>query len=226
MRTAALQSRALPPVVDLPHIIPPLPRPARTHAPAVALVPSASADWSDERLVAGCLAGEQRAWDLLIARYKSLIFSFPRKYGAPPHEAADVFQLVCIDLFIALPRLRNHESIRAWISTVAAHQAYRWKRRHVVRVSREDEPSDVEAPLAATPSGQFLQAEREQLVRAAVAQLPARYRMVIELLFFEEPPLPYQAVADRLGVAPGSVSFLRARGLRKLERILKHVAPK
>ncbi|MFA5910610.1 MAG: sigma-70 family RNA polymerase sigma factor [Vicinamibacterales bacterium] len=199
------------PPPELPRAVPPL--------PLVALTPP-SAEWSDARLVQACLDGNQRAWDLLIARYKNLIWSFPRKYGAPAHEAADVFQMVCIDLFLELPRLRNHESLRAWISTVATRRAYHWKRRHIIRATREDDGADPEVVVVTQPSTEFQDAERGRLVRHAVAQLPQRYRAVIELLFFEEPPLPYQKVAQRLGVAPGSVSFLRARGLRKLERIL------
>jgi RNA polymerase sigma-70 factor (ECF subfamily) len=178
-----------------------------------------STEWSDEQLVQACLDGNQRAWELLITRYKALICSFPRKYGARPEDAADVFQWVCADLFLALPRLRNHESVRAWICTVAGHRAYHWKRRHVTHALQQS-AFEAEATVVAPPSKQLLQEEREQLVRNAVAQLPNQHRAVIEFLFFQEPPLPYHAVAQRLGVAPGSVPFLRARSLRKLERLL------
>lgn len=179
-----------------------------------------AADWSDERLVEACLCGNQAAWDLLIKRYRKLILSFPRKYGAAPDDAADVFQAVCLELFVALPSLRQREAVKTWIATVSAHQAYRWKRRHLTRAKNE-EPREAEAlGRLGQQAGDHGQAARLNQVRAAVAQLPKQYRGVIESLFFEEPPMPYQAVAERLGVAPGSVSFLRARGLRKLEQIL------
>lgn len=178
-----------------------------------------SPDWSDGQLVQACLDANQRAWECLIARYKALIYSFPRKYGARAEDAADVFQLVCADLFLELPRLRNHDSVRAWICAVAGHRAYHWKRRFVIHAQRQS-ALDAETIVVTPPSRQLLQDERERLVRTAVAQLPIRHRAVIEFLFFEEPPLPYQAVAQRLGIAPGSVPFLRARSLKKLERLL------
>lgn len=184
------------------------------------VAPSPSSDWSDQQLVQACLVWDQHAWQVLVAKYKNLICWFPRKYGAPAHEAADVFQLVCTELFIALPRLRNHRSLRPWVTTVAAHQAHQWKRRHQARVRWAADAAGTEATPVENPSKQLLQAEREQLVREAVSRLPNRYRGVIECLFFEDPPVPYQVVAQRLGVAPGSVNFLRARGLRKLARIL------
>ena len=183
------------------------------------IAPYLAADCADERLVQACLAGNQRAWDLLVGRYKGLIYSFPRKYGADSDDAADVFQLVCADLFVALPRLRNHQSVRAWISKVAAHHAYKWKRQHVARLRRLEDAVDP-CVLPTPPSRVDAEQENAQIIRNAVAQLPVRYRVVIQLLFLEEPPLPYQTVADHLGVSPGSVSFLRARGLKKLAKIL------
>jgi DNA-directed RNA polymerase specialized sigma24 family protein len=63
--------------------------------------------------------------------------------------------------------------------------------------------------------------EREQMVRAAIEQLPPRCREMISLLFFEHPPLPYSELADRLSLARGSIGFIRGRCLRRLKRILE-----
>ena len=62
--------------------------------------------------------------------------------------------------------------------------------------------------------------EREQVVRESIGQLPQRCRKMIELLFFEQPPLPYAEVAERLGLARGSIGFIRGRCLKRLKRIL------
>jgi DNA-directed RNA polymerase specialized sigma24 family protein len=40
-------------------------------------------------------------------------------------------------------------------------------------------------------------------------------------LFFEEPPRPYQEVAESLGLATGSIGFIRGRCLEKLRTFLK-----
>ena len=196
--------------------------PAAPSCPTAADVAVASTpvtEWSNELLVQQCLGGNQYAWEMLFAKYKPLICSFPRKYGATAEDTADVFQLVCADLFVALPRLRNHDSVRAWICTVANHRAYHWKRRHVINVRRAT-AMESEATSVVAPAGRLMQDESEQRVRDAVARLSNPHRSVIELLFFEQPPLPYSEVADRLGIAPGSVSFLRARSLRLLARML------
>jgi hypothetical protein len=66
-----------------------------------------SVKWDDTRLVKECLAGNEEAWSLLIEKYKALIYSIPVKYGLPPHEAADVFQVTCMELLARLPDLRE-----------------------------------------------------------------------------------------------------------------------
>jgi len=69
-------------------------------------------EWSNTRLVQECLRGSQQAWNLLLDRYKNLIYSIPIRYGLPPQDAADIFQAVCLDLFNELSRLREAEALQ------------------------------------------------------------------------------------------------------------------
>jgi RNA polymerase sigma factor (sigma-70 family) len=64
------------------------------------------------------------------------------------------------------------------------------------------------------------QLEQEQIVRDVVAKLPPRHKELVQMLFFEQPPLPYAEVATRLGLATGSIGFIRGRCLDKLRKSL------
>ena len=44
---------------------------------------------------------------------------------------------------------------------------------------------------------------------------------MIRLLFYEEPPVPYRDLAERLGLATGSIGFIRGRCLKRLQRALE-----
>jgi len=177
--------------------------------------------WSDARLVRACLNGNEQAWSTLIDKYKNLIYSIPMKYGASPDDAADIFQAVCLELFSELPRLRKPDSLRSWLTTVAAHQSFHWKRK--VRHRAEDELTDLAAEtLGMDPSPDLIeQVEREQMLREAVAGLPARCQEMVRLLFFHQPQLSYRDVAVRLGLATGSIGFIRGRCLKRLQRTLE-----
>jgi RNA polymerase sigma factor (sigma-70 family) len=178
--------------------------------------------WSNTRLVAQCLAGDERAWNALLERYKNLIYAIPLRYGAPSHDAADIFQSVCLDLFNELPRLRDAEALQGWLIRVTTHKCYHWKRRqsaHEDGITPEMlENAAVEEPIRPDVLAEI---EREQMVREALAELPPRCREMIGLLFFEQPPIPYEEVARRLHLAKGSIGFIRGRCLKKLKKLLE-----
>jgi RNA polymerase sigma factor (sigma-70 family) len=179
-------------------------------------------EWDDGRLIQACRDGDQEAWSVLIHRYRRLIYSIPARYGAQPADAADIFQAVCLELYAELPRLRKVESLRSWLISVTAHQAFHWKQRVLKRATREGteiEP-DTSRTDAPVPPEILEAAEREQVLRDAIRGLPPRCREMIRLLFYEDPPLSYAEVARRLGLATGSIGFIRGRCLKKLERAL------
>jgi RNA polymerase sigma factor (sigma-70 family) len=175
----------------------------------------------DEWLVQGCLRGDQQAWEELIDKYKRLIYSIPIKYGASSADAADVFQAVCIEVLNSLPQLKNVQSLRSWLITVTIRQAYRWKRKQSNHVELDAMEPEIAAGLAWIPPVETLeQLEQEQIVRDVVAKLAPRHRELVRLLFFQQPPLPYAEVARRMGLATGSIGFIRGRCLDKLRTAL------
>jgi RNA polymerase sigma factor (sigma-70 family) len=177
--------------------------------------------WSDARLIRGCLNGDDLAWSVLIDKYKNLIYSIPRKYGAGPEDAADIFQAVCLELFSELPRLRKRSAFRSWLMTVTAHQSFQWKRKIGRRAEDELTAEDTERLDTGPPADLIDEVEREQILRDSIAELPPRCRQMITMLFYREPPLPYRDVARQLGLATGSIGFIRGRCLKRLERMLE-----
>jgi RNA polymerase sigma factor (sigma-70 family) len=182
-----------------------------------------NATWSDSRLIRECLNGDERAWSALISKYRNLIHSIPMKYGATPEDAADIFQSVCLELYSELPRLRNTEALRSWLISVTAHLSFHWKKRHKRRGEEElsEEAQERLESFEPVPHELIEQVEREQLVREAIGQLPARCQEIIRLLFYQHPPLPYNELAARLGVSRSSIGFIRGRCLKRLQRALE-----
>lgn len=180
-----------------------------------------SATWADEDLVRECLHGNEEAWSALIDKYKQLVYSIPFKYHAPPQDAADIFQAVWIELYGQLHRLRKPGAVRSWLVQVAAHQCFHWKRQRQAQEARHETGSNLEAVPAELAPQAIEELEREQILREAIDSLPLRCREMIRLLFFEDPPVPYSEVARRLGLAVGSIGFIRGRCLKRLQRALQ-----
>jgi RNA polymerase sigma factor (sigma-70 family) len=174
----------------------------------------------DAKLIQDCLAGDQSAWAALVGKYQRLVYSIPFKYQLPPEEAADVFQGVWIDLYRSLGSLQNAAALRGWLATATGRRCLLHKRRR----QREEKMEAVDPRIV--DKGADLEtvqqeAEQEQIVRDSVAQLPGRCQKLIHMLFQEQPPVPYNEVASRLGLAEGSIGFIRRRCLDKLKRILE-----
>jgi RNA polymerase sigma factor (sigma-70 family) len=179
---------------------------------------------SDDELVAQCLKGDQQAWATLVDRYKNLVYSIPVKYRMSPEDAADVFQSVWADLYAELRRLRRVDALRGWLVTTAGHKCYHLKRRQQRQPGATNSESELD-PI--DPGKSFLtiklEIEREQNLREAMERLPERCQRMVRLLFFEHPPLPYEQVARQLGLAVGSIGFIRGRCLQKLRQILEEM---
>jgi RNA polymerase sigma factor (sigma-70 family) len=175
---------------------------------------------SNSRLVRECLNGKEEAWSALIDKYKRLIFSIPIKYGLTTDEATDIFQSVCVEMLSELPKLRKPEALPKWLMQVTAHKCIHQKRQ-LARTENPDPDGELpEQPVEARAESILHEAEQEQRLRQAIAELPPRCRELIHMLFFEEPARPYEAVAQTFGIATGSIGFIRQRCLEKLRRQL------
>jgi RNA polymerase sigma factor (sigma-70 family) len=182
-----------------------------------------AAAWPDERLVRECLRGSEEAWSALVDKYKNLIYSIPVKYRFSSDDATDIFQSVCLELLSELPKLRNASALPKWIIQITAHKCLRHKRQslRVTPVGLEEE-----LPKQLTPAQAehvLREAEEEQNLRRALSALPPRCRRLIHMLFYEEPARPYQTIAAELGLASGSIGFIRQRCLEKLRKRLQQV---
>jgi RNA polymerase sigma factor (sigma-70 family) len=176
--------------------------------------------WTDERLVRECVKGNQEAWSALIDRYKNLIFSIPIKLGMY-QEAPDIFQAVCLDLLTNLPKLREPRALPKWLMQTCYHKCVRHNRHAENQVSLEGHTDNVRAENDAVPDEILVQLQQEQMLRNVISELSQRCSDLIRMLFFETPPRPYHAIADELGLATGSIGFIRGRCLTKLRKQLQ-----
>jgi RNA polymerase sigma factor (sigma-70 family) len=182
-------------------------------------------DSSDERLIGRCLKGDQEAWSTLIDKYKNLIYSIPIKLGMH-QDAGDIFQSVCVDLLSELSRLREHRALPKWLMQTCYHKCLHYRRAADRLVELTPEETDSDGALRANntdnlPEHMLVQLEREQILRDTIAELPEKCERMIRLLFFEIPPPPYKDVAEKLGMATGSIGANRGRCLAYLKKKLE-----
>lgn len=181
----------------------------------------AEVSWSNERLVRECRKGNEAAWSALIDKYKNLIFSVPIKFGLSREDAADIFQAVCVDLLSSLDKLREPQALPKWLMQTSYHKCLRIKKQELRLVDDVETIEETQADTKELPGEMLNQLEREQLLRDSITSLTPRCQQMVRLLFFEDPPRPYDQVAEQLGLAVGSIGFIRGRCLKRLREQLE-----
>jgi RNA polymerase sigma factor (sigma-70 family) len=196
-------------------------------------VPSQPAsELTDEALLAACRKGDQSAWEALIKRYSSLIYSIPLRYGLSEADAGDVFQAVCETLVEKLDSIRDPKRLAAWLITTTTRESWaaaRSRRREITQggAPLADDDDLVEAqPTGESPTeDELLAIERRAIVQAAVSQLPEACRHLVQALFSDDQHRPsYQELADSLGIPLNSLGPTRSRCLDRLRRVLEAYA--
>ena len=185
-------------------------------------------DEDDASVVARCVRGDGSAWTTLVQRYQRLVYAIARRAGLDEHLAADVFQTVFARLVQHLPRITEPHRLQAWIVTTTKREALVQRRigQRTSSLTHGDPAHDSgaewdvadDAPIAEEALAALQQAN---LVRTALERLDRRCRDLLMMLFQSDGEmLSYDAVAQRLGIAVGSIGPSRARCLAKLRRAL------
>lgn len=176
---------------------------------------------SDPALIDACLNGNTAAWQELIERYERLIYSIPRRYGLSPEDSDDVFQDVVTIAFRQLARLRDRTCLSAWLITITHRECRRFCKRSGIHLELSDSIQDP----AELDSDHFQRSERQLILRQALRRLDPRSQELLNALFFDPTHPSYREIAERLGMAEGSVAPTRSRCFKKLEAILVSLSP-
>ena len=172
---------------------------------------------SDEALAARLIAGDQRAFETIVLRWRDRIVDFAYLLTNDRHAAEDVGQEVFVRFLRRPDAFDPSRSFGAWIRTVARNLCRdRWRResarsRHQENAAREFHfgPQPVSPPSAAAQ-----ESEGQHELREAIAELPARFREVFVLCSVRG--LSYGEAAAICGCPAKTVSTRLARARQRL----------
>lgn len=175
----------------------------------------ASAQLTDEQLVGLYRAGETRAYELLLRRYKLELFHFLMRFVHNRATADDLFQETFLQVYTSIETFDTTRRFKPWLFTIAANKARdllrKSSRTQAIRLSTPLDSQDqqgrslidlMEADLP-LPEENLASDETKAQVAAAIADLPEHLREVLLLAYFHQ--FPYKDIADMLGVPLGTV---------------------
>lgn len=182
-------------------------------------------DSTDEELIIACRAGLETAWETIVYKYQNLIFSIPRRAGLDGDAASDVLQEVFKTLFEKLDSIEQPQFLRAWLTTTARHKTIHYiqreKRGKIQPLFDEENEINYEVPdRALLPDEVLVRLEKDIQIETALSKIDDRCRRLVTMLYLEAEQIPYQEIADALGLPVGSIGPTRARCLKKLLKFL------
>jgi RNA polymerase sigma-70 factor, ECF subfamily len=195
-----------------------------------ALPPADSAeDESDKLLVQRAQGGDAKAFDALVTRYRSRLFSMTYTLMQNQEDAWDLSQEAFLKAWKALPHFKGDSSFYTWLYRIAYNavlDALRKRRMKFVgefddnRVDHHPDPAAEAMPRAAPrPDAALVRSELGATIRAAIDQLSSDQRTVILLREIEG--LSYEEIAQTLQCPLGSVMSRLFYARKKLQQILK-----
>jgi len=175
-------------------------------------------DDSDEALMARVARGDEPAYRQLARRHLPVAVALARRILGNSADAEDVAQEALLRVWVHAPRWQPLALFRTWFRRVVVNLCLDRKRR-VPWVDLEAAGELVDP--AANASEQIERSERDKLVQAAIAELPARQRTAIALTYGEG--LSNAEVADMLDTTVSAVETLLVRGKQNLRVALAKV---
>ena len=163
-------------------------------------------------------AGDVRALEELFRQQYEPLCRFAERYLHDRAASEDLVQ----DLFAALwarrTRLDLRGSLRAYLFAAVRNRALNVRKHQLVEHDwqRDEAAPEVRVLHRAPrrPDELLDERERDARVRGAIAQLPERCRLVMQLRWQEQ--LGYSEIASILGISVKGVEIQLARGLRAL----------
>ncbi len=184
---------------------------------------------SDAAIVAEVLEGETEAFGELVNRYKNLVASFIAARVAST-EVEDLAQDTFLRAFRMLASLRDPAAFSSWLLGIANHVCVDWHRSRRKVASLDDEGLQelgAEALVphrspVGQPDAEAEQAEAVRLLLESLDRLPETYRVTLVLKHMDG--LSCQEIAERLGLALGTVTSRLARAYKLLRDRLERAA--
>lgn len=173
----------------------------------------------DSVFIQQTLNGQRNAFEHLVQRYKTTIFSLALKHLRNFHDAQDIVQEAFLQAYIQLPTLKDTSKFSSWLRRIALNLCHAWHRQQKVKwIPLATEESDVSRPgvlayeytlghvlpetLVCYPK-EIERIELKEIIQKALRTLSETLRSTFTLYYING--LNYREIADNLGIPEGTV---------------------
>lgn len=175
----------------------------------------------DDLLVKKAIGGDETAYKELVNKYEQQLFYHILKMVKNREQIEDLVQESFVKAFDNLNSYSTNYAFSTWLYRIATNHTIDYLRKKKLQTLSIDEPvktrdGEMQMQLPDESAGtdrRIIRQQRQKMVQKAIADLPDKYRKVIEMRHMEEKS--YQEIADVLDLPLGTVKahIFRAREL-------------
>lgn len=185
--------------------------------------------YQDLALIQAALAGQAKAYEDLLARYRKPVHYLVLRMVKNAADAEDLTQETFAKAFRHLARFTPDFAFSTWLFRIATNHTLDFFRRKKLPTyslqasvaGGDGDPLFLEvADRNPDPQQVLIRAQRKELIQQLVARLPARYARVVRLRYFDE--LQYEEIAVLLALPLGTVKAQLFRARELLLDLVKH----
>lgn len=184
-----------------------------------------SSDAESVRLMLRVKDGDMRAFEALVELHQGAVIGTVTRMLGSLDDAHDVSQQVFVRVWKSAPRYEPSAKFTTWLFTITRNLVFnemrKRGRRKEVSLDEplfEDQPRQIQHPLAPGADTLTQQDELERALDAAIAALPEKQRMAVVLRRYED--TPYEDLCQILGMSLPAVKSLLFRARTELRKSL------
>lgn len=171
---------------------------------------------TERQLIEAIRAGDREALRRLYEHFSRYAMGVTLRYVPTRDDALDIVQdsFVSILTNIGTFKYQGEGSLRLWVAKIVSNQAINWIKEH-----KQLSFSDLTSDEIEDEEEAFIEEVPPDILNGMIAQLPVRYRVVVNLRTFEQ--LSHKDVALRLAIPERTSISLFHRAKRKLAKMIK-----
>ena len=135
-----------------------------------------------------------------------------------PTEAEEVLQIVYLKILQGKAIYRGESRLQTWLFAVIRKTAISERRKHLLRTLKSIAGPQPNEAVHPRPEVEIERSEMQQRFQQALAQLPARQRETLHLVFYQE--LSLSEAAEVMNISIGSTRRHYERGKKRLRETL------
>jgi len=183
---------------------------------------------NDFNLVQSAIAGDQRAYSELMRRYRTSVFHTMIKMVHNHEDANDLTIEAFGKAFRKLSSYAPNYAFSTWLFRIAINNCIDHIRKKRLQVLSIDDPIDADGDQdysanirsnTLNPEEQYINQQKVQMMRMVMGKLSEKYRLMIELRYFEE--LSYDETAKELEIPLGTVKAQLFRAKEMMYELLQ-----